>query len=297
MDIKRHNRDHFYKYIPAHVAKLIIENQQLKWSSPRSFNDPFDHKFSLLDVNLDSFKKIFMIELEKTIFDSNEPIDTTTENGRMIGELRLNRDSLDRSYFLQTLGVAGEGFVEAGRQAILKAGEEFEVFFAKSRVLCLTENNDNLLMWAHYGPSHTGAVIKLNVIREMDSNLSIAQKVDYASAFPSLATEQEWIDSFLCLKEINSGEKYFKAIFTKSEEWSYEDEWRLSVYEEGNVPYEDSYMTYPKETFGAIYLGLKMSFKDKRDISTLAGTHLPNMEVWEVVARNNEYKLDFHRIK
>jgi hypothetical protein len=34
--------EYFYKYVIADVAKLILENLQVKCSSPLLFNDPFD---------------------------------------------------------------------------------------------------------------------------------------------------------------------------------------------------------------------------------------------------------------
>ena len=85
----RHNRTHFYKYISADVAKLILANQKLKWSSPQSFNDPFDHKFNFLDIDFERLKEKFANALEELIFESDEVIDTSTNSGRMLHELQI----------------------------------------------------------------------------------------------------------------------------------------------------------------------------------------------------------------
>src|SRR6266446_7525436 len=37
-----HDRQSFFKYMPASTAKVVLENGTLRWSSPVLFNDPFD---------------------------------------------------------------------------------------------------------------------------------------------------------------------------------------------------------------------------------------------------------------
>ena len=37
-----HNRQFFYKYVTAKVAKIVLTTRKLRWSSPLLFNDPFD---------------------------------------------------------------------------------------------------------------------------------------------------------------------------------------------------------------------------------------------------------------
>lgn len=293
--MNKHDRTHFYKYVSANVAKLIITNQKLKWSCPQSFNDPFDHNFTFLDIESESFGDIFFSEFERLVFDSDDEIDVSSENGKLINTFRLSRDKLPREHFRKTLMKVRDSFIKTGKEALVLMESQFDEFVAKSRVLCLTEKNDNLLMWAHYGPSHTGAVLRLNVLE--GSDLSLAKKVKYSSSFPLIANEAEWVSKLLCLVSFDDWERYFNAICTKSEDWLYEDEWRLSLYDDKNDPYGDEYKTYPQKVFGAIYLGLRMSDKDKSNIIDLAAKNLPHMEIWEVVIVNDAYKLEFNRMQ
>ena len=295
--MKKNNRNDFYKYVSPRVTKLVIENQKIKWSAPSLFNDPFDHRFNFLDVDFDKFKVKFIKRFEELIFDSDKPIITTTEQGQMLYEIRLNRRNLPRDEFKEKMKEFTDNFSETSKQILPIMQKEVNDFLSKSRVLCLTKNHENLLMWSHYGPSHTGAVFRFDIDESMDINLSLAQPVEYKAVFPSIATEEEWIDNFLCVKDINFGERYYKAICTKSTEWEYEKEWRLSIYGDDNEPDGSGYLQYPKDIFGALYLGLKMKFEDKRDIVTLAEKHLPSMEIWEANIRKNEFKLDFQRTK
>ncbi len=58
----------FFKYVTADIARTILENGTLRFSSPAMFNDPFDTQFDLhlefdeatiIDLVLDEFWKIF----------------------------------------------------------------------------------------------------------------------------------------------------------------------------------------------------------------------------------------------
>lgn len=295
--MKQNNREHFYKYVSPEVAKLVVGNQKFRWSAPSLFNDPFDHRFNFLDVDIEGFRQKFINRMEQVIFDGDEPIFSGSKNGQMLHEMRLNRNNVPRKAFQEKAKELSDNFSESIKIILPIVQQEIESFLSKSRVLCLTETNDNTLMWSHYGPSHTGAVFRLDISENMDINLSLAQPVEYKPEFPSIATEEEWIDKFLCVTELDLGQRYYRAICTKSSEWAYEKEWRLSIFREENEPDGFGYLQYRKEVFGAIYLGLKMSHEDKRDIINLIERHLPQLEIWDAVIIKNQYKLDFERVK
>src|SRR5262245_58230565 len=44
---RRHNRDHFFKYMSCETARAVLKNRSLKWSPASTFNDPFDVQFDL----------------------------------------------------------------------------------------------------------------------------------------------------------------------------------------------------------------------------------------------------------
>jgi hypothetical protein len=86
-------------------------------------------------------------------------------------------------------------------------------------VFCGSTKLDDILMWSHYADSHRGICI------EFDGTLSLmahAQKVQYAR-------ERVPINPYEDSHEVMMG----KALLTKSEQWSYECEWRLIRYKGG----------------------------------------------------------------
>ena len=98
-----------------------------------------------------------------------------------------------------------------------------------SRVFCVTEEHDNLLMWAHYAKDHKGVVIKFECLRELDTALCIARKVDYVETPPVIATLDEYIPYITGQdkNKINHDLLIYKLFQSKSTQWKYEKEWRV----------------------------------------------------------------------
>ena len=73
----------------------------------------------------------------------------------------------------------------------------------KLRVFCVSEVNDNILMWSHYAQYHRGVCIRLRVMPEVDNALCAAKKVIYTESPPSIPrvfenlSLDDWIDLFL----------------------------------------------------------------------------------------------------
>jgi len=76
-------------------------------------------------------------------------------------------------------------------------------------ILCLTERPNNHLMWVHYASNHTGFVLGFNARASFfQENNRVLRKVVYQNA-PKVLSEA---DASVC--------------FYKSDEWTYEQEWR-----------------------------------------------------------------------
>lgn len=84
----------------------------------------------------------------------------------------------------------------------------------KYGISCFSETPDNLLMWAHYGQSHTGLVVAFNAGHPSFKGLGDLIPVTYGHARPRIRLTGK--DSEL-----------LRAFRAKSQEWSYEREWRL----------------------------------------------------------------------
>jgi hypothetical protein len=127
-------------------------------------------------------------------------------------------------------------------------------------VLCLSEVRDDLLMWAHYADSHRGICF---VFDGADPVLASAQPVRYQRARPTvnplIHTKDEMLDS---------------ALFTKSDHWAYEKEWRLIQYKRGPGTY-----TISPAALTQVILGAQISDDDRAQVHEwLRGlTHRPRI--------------------
>lgn len=293
-----HNRDHFYKYVTKDVAKLIIQNQKLKWSCPLEFNDPYDHKICYMDIsNLNDLTKRIIDRLVEYIWIRDDvTFDITKLIGATLSNFKKYKGKISKDIFLKNAEQITENLIAAGHKAHETFMDYVHESLSQTRVLCLTEENDNLLMWSHYSDSHTGSAFKLNVIEELDVSLLMAKKVTYSTTYPCISTEDELIDNMLCVVDIDYNQRYKNLVCVKSTDWAYEKEWRISINLQDHSINEETLLQEAKEVFSAIYLGCRMPLGDKAEIIELVQKHLPEMEVWQSVESINQYKLEFEKI-
>ena len=203
-----HSRSHFFKYVTYDGALNILHNIAIKWSSPLTFNDPFDILVKPgIGFTEDEFKKYS----EQRFLDDINSEEPPTHNQELITKIREK----------------SRHFTKGDLQSILKprlnqlSDEVFSIFaeyqnqwleFAKNiRVLCLTEVHDDLLMWAHYAANHTGAVIQLKCLPDSETApTSMAIRVEYQDTFPSVATAEEWTNEILNIQKLNRNEIFLR---------------------------------------------------------------------------------------
>lgn len=296
-----HDRNFFFKYVTKEAARLIIKDHKLRWSCPLDFTDPFDHQFAFIDEDIESLTKEFMQRLQEYVWDRDDiQFDISDDPfgfGRILTLLKRMKNRITREKFVKQIEEIMPQWIESGRQAYKKYNEDIKLFLLQTRVLCLAEENDNLLMWAHYSAGHTGAVLKLNAIDELDVSLLAAKKVRYSTTYPLVATREEWIRHLLYVKRIDFRSRYADLFYIKGEDWHYEEEWRLSMTREDYPLGGAIYLKEPVQVFGAIYLGCRMPKEDKKQILELSKQSLPNMEIWQAVQGKMDYKIDFERLK
>jgi hypothetical protein len=298
-----HDRDHFFKYVTKDVAKLIINDQKLKWSCPLDFNDPFDHQFAFIDEDrIEVFTGLLIHRIQEYVWNRNDIQFNVTDDpfgfGQILTRLKQMKSLIPREEFLRNTETILPQMIDSGRRATVNFNEETRLFVLQTRVMCLTEENDNLLMWGHYTASHTGAVFKLKAIDDLDVPFLVARKVRYSREYPVLVTEEEWINHLLYVNRImNIGERHIDLFCTKGIDWSYEKEWRISITNEDYPLREAIYLREPPEVFGAIYLGCRMPQEDKEQIMELANQSLPNMEIWQARQGKRTYNIEFEQVR
>lgn len=143
-------------YDNAPEANLrAITHSELYYANPSQFNDPFD---CLPIVNRGCRAK--NVEMLDNLLES-------TPNALQI--FRLRRPDLQGCTYEELYAAAVSEMTE--RTSSL---EYIRIFIEKFKVLCLTRDPINMLMWSHYGNSHTGYALEftLNPDLPIDGNIS-----------------------------------------------------------------------------------------------------------------------------
>lgn len=281
------------------IARLIIKNRTLRWSCPIAFNDPFDHRFAFISEDqIEALIELLQQRARSYVWDRDDVLfDPSPPFGPILTQLKQMKDIVPQEEFLRRFEAISQQIIESARRALAYFDEETNRARLQTRVLCLAEENNNLLMWSHYTASHTGAVFKLNAIDELDVPLLVAKKVTYSRVYPLLATEEELVDHLLYVHRIDFAKRERELLLVKGDDWSYENEWRVAITDEtyplgGVIDFVE-----PPDIFGAIYLGCCMPPKDEEEIIKLADRCLPKMEVWKAVQGQKAYKIEFQRLK
>lgn len=289
------NKESFFKYYSPNSAKLVLSNCTRKWSNPLEFNDPFDNQFNFqapVDIEEVALKKhtqiMAAITGEGPIPHFQNP-QNTLKLELMKVAYRQNPNAFDGEFRTKLFDSTKQKIIDDICSRNLQANQEIQSKLKDTTIFCLTETNDNLLMWAHYAKEHKGAAIKFLNRIEVDSPLSQAQKVNYTDQIPILNLE-----NFSDQREFA---KYVIAsiTLTKSIDWAYEKEWRI-VSSSRSRQQNSEIIPFAPEEIGGVYLGCRMANEDKEEILQITTQKYPTAEVYQASKHESEFKLVFERI-
>ncbi|EJG1695046.1 DUF2971 domain-containing protein [Vibrio parahaemolyticus] len=175
-----------YKYRTIEQLEMILDNHSFWFASPNTFNDPFDCSLS----EVDSYE---------------------------LGDAR--------THFL-SIGIEERHVsksIEMFQKDPLKLQELVTTIKDKTinnkGILSLSACHDDILMWSHYADYHQGAVIGLEVRKDLEFFL-MPIKIDYR-------------DTYEVLNYLKDPQKAtIDTLKVKSSEWRYENE--IRIYKDGS---------------------------------------------------------------
>lgn len=197
------------------------------FANPLSFNDPFDCRpyFALTGTRAQQLKYF------ERVVGHNMP-----ELGREARRTEARRRASDPAYDLRLPKNMAE-FKQMYHETVT----------SRLGILCLSEVRDNILMWAHYADAHRGCCL---VFDSAEPFFATAQPVRYKNSRPSVNplvnTDEEMLDN---------------AMYTKSDHWNYEKEWRILQYKKGAGVYK-----VPTTALKQVILGAQISEPHKTQI-------------------------------
>jgi hypothetical protein len=289
-------REHFFKYMTADVAKMVLENGTVRYAAPETLNDPFDAQFDLHfgftpeEAAAATHARIMELVTSKNPVPSpadGNPLPVLLEmlrRGIQLGRLSID----DVSEEMRAAGQEGSKTLERNTK-ILQAGIR-DLWQKDVKVFCVSEVCDHQLMWAHYARDHRGVAIKFLCDEELNNALCIAKPIKYVERPPTLATLDEFVQAHLFGPPLGPRDTWDKVFYSKHTDWSYEREWRVVL--SGVTPGEPHYLMklHPRE-IGAVIFGSKCTEADRTAISALVKQKYPHCELKQAVLDARTYKI------
>ncbi len=278
---KTHNRTKFYKYMSAETAEVVLKNNTLRWSSPELFNDPFDVPRELAH-SLNSSEIMEAIVSYHLKLYRNPPNDLTNIHPKLqflINTVRQSdTESLIKEIEKELRKYIAEEHFES--KTLDQFREQWINLIPEMRILCLCESHKKTSMWYHYANEYTGAVIEFLCPENIDAPWRIAKPIEYTDENHIVSTPEGWAQ-LLSMRHENALDRLFEtSVYTKSEDWSYEHEWRVASFKRQHE--YGSYSDYPfdRESIGNLYLGPLINDTAKNKLIS-ASKEYEHMNVYE----------------
>lgn len=296
---RSHNKTHFYKYTSSSAVKKILSSRRMRWSSPLRFNDPFDHQMEFdYGFDLKTFVEKFTIKIEDIIFgEKNIKLDANNQLATALKTMRIIRDKLTREEVMKELGEVIQDMPKFLTSIRNDLNSKLQASLTSMRVLCVTEDKDNLVMWSHYADKHSGVVIRLQCIDAIDNGLLVAEPANYTNTMPVIVGLDELVQHVTGENTIDLTKSIPNIWYTKSKHWAYEKEWRIAMPEPtaGSNLYND-YEEDP-QVFGAVYMGCRSSKEDQDEILSFLTGELEHVELYRAHKQGSSFGLYFEKIK
>jgi hypothetical protein len=250
-----------YKYFSkAKYAECIFRHNELYFRNPKTFNDPFDCNPMLTskrDFNEEDYVKFACQECP-----DNERQSCEVQAGKIYPTIDKNQKIKEFNEIIK---------------------KDLERSINEIRVLCLSENYNDILMWSHYADGHRGFVL------QFDTNALL-------NNFKPDRPEQVIYPpkrSYPSLKEYNENNFTHMLLIAKSSQWTYEHEWRILKHVETEEELEEEGKLYPfeKGLITGIILGCKMTPQDKKKISQWRLRYQPQITPYEAIKDESSYNI------
>ena len=250
----------FYKYrsLDRHTEK-IFTHYQMYFPKPLECNDPFDCR---VPVSFSDGTKVQYRELLEKILpiaSEQQGLSLTADQLKKTVEHHLQSENLEQIVTGIEKGIIHEVLNNNG-------------------IFCMSEKNDDILMWSHYAGNHSGFCLEI----PHDGIFKMAKKVIYSESFPNINYFESTED------ELREG-----VLLTKAASWSYEKEWRIL---QRNITPGVHSFEKPNFLTGVIF-GLWMTDENKQKIRKWAKQGNHEVKFYQIQKREGAFGFDVSLIQ
>ncbi|MDB5087756.1 MAG: hypothetical protein JWR09_1750 [Mucilaginibacter sp.] len=258
-----------YKYASASERSLaILQTNQIYFCPPVDFNDPFECQLPT-DVyeqlklspaeDLANVTRAYLMQEQQGKFDA-----------LFIYIRETNPDLINDSDYI--IYKAYE--YKILRQSYSGSENNFKkIFFENTGILCVTTENDSILMWSHYACNHKGICIEFDAGKL--AQMGEVYDVNYVPAFEEVY-------------DING------SMVMKQDCWSYEKEKRVIKYAwvtEGKAENPGCHLM-PENTITGLIFGCKTPYETIHEYTGIALKHHPDIRIYMAERVPAKFKLE-----
>jgi hypothetical protein len=227
-----------YRTYSNEYNRRTLDNNELYFSKPKDFNDPFDCLITVDYENLKDKYKLFEYASQIVV------------NQQKSGNIKLSKnEQIKEVYRIAEI-------INSDIEGYQKQNDDFIIEKINSHIgiISFSEIYDNMLMWSHYADFHKGYCLGYNtkILKEElgDTN---GGRIFYTDNYPSIDPLNQ-VDLLMSRMQTN----------IKATCWSYEKEFRITKLFKN----QDSIRTFnlSNNVISELYLGVKISTENRKMI-------------------------------
>lgn len=228
-------------------------------------------------------------------YSGSAPVDIKKSWGVSAELLAKLAPRLSRSEFEVEFAPAIEQAMQRIREKLPQCSAEFLERMKTSKILCLSEVEDCILMWSHYAEQHLGVLLKFRSVPALDSAWGLAMPIRYQKETPCLFDTEFAADLIGGRASLDVHEMTDKMIYTKALDWSYEKEWRVCAGDgRSNAEFEDFQFKEPE--LAAVVFGCRTPKSDIEEISELVEQNYFSCTLMRARKAGDRFALEFETI-
>ena len=182
-----------------------------------------------------------------------------------------------------------------GGKVFYELQNQWNNMLPKSRILSLTEENDNPVMCSSYSNNYKGVVVELSCLDLVDTPLLLAEPVVYSDDLVMIGSLEYWINIMLGKVQFDYTDTFRKLELTKKLKWAYEKEWRVLSFEKNSNQLFDDYRFSPY-VFSKIYFGHCISDDDKKEIMSIIKKTLAHMKCFNMNLNYSTHEIEYEEL-
>lgn len=261
-----------YKYIDSCWGEKILDDQRIKISDPQDFNDPFEFlprmRNDITDKEIEAklkdppfLKNYYQHCLKKGHVDSPKSFKKWLKKHNIRKEMAA---------YYRGNNYKSNDFRELAAQCF--------------GVTCFSSKRDNLLMWAHYADNHKGLVIGI----ERDCFASLIYEVAY---------EQERVVYSPAMTGESRMDATKKVLWTKSPDWSYEEELRAIIPWKLCTKKSDRYFyAIEPSAIKEVIFGIRINPTLRQSIIDKKTGNFSHLKLFDSIPSDDSFSIEFNEV-